>query len=502
MRWLTARWIPVVALPVVVGVAAFAWGARRSSAPAAGVAAVTDGGHGRLSPQQDARLKGSYRFIKNGWIYVHLQGTPEEIGFQHGYLLAPEIADAFKAVQLEDVHMTHHDWAFFRAAAHDMLWPKIYPEYQAELKGIVEGLQARGEKIDLDDIVALNAFEELPGYYVPWYDARHKKQEAAAGFTPGTPDPSTFEHCSAFVATGSYTKNHDIVMGHNNWTSYVDGERWRVMFDIVPEHGYRILMDGFPGVITSDDDFGVNSDGIIVTETTISNFHGWNPDGIPEFARSRQALQYATSIADYAKLIDKGNNGGYANDWLLGDRKTGEIGRFEEGLKHTRLWTTKDGYYVGSNFPSDPQVTADETTFDVHDMSNSENARHLRWDELMKQYKGKIDTQLAEKFEGDHYDAYEKKVDPDERTLCGHIDRDPRGAHPYEAFGAVQSKVTDSELAAHMSLIAHLGHPGGESFYVKPFLKAHPEYDWEKSILGDMPAYPWTTFTDGEQAGK
>jgi hypothetical protein len=496
----SARWILVLTLPVVVGVAAFAWGARRAPAAAVNVAAGTNSG--RTAAKRDARLKGAYRFTESGWIYVHLQGTPEEIGFQHGYLLAPEIEDAFKAVRLEDVHNTHHDWAFFRAAAHNMLWPKIYPEYQAELKGIVEGLHARGVKLDLDDIVALNAFEELPGYYVPWYDARHQKQESAAGFTPATPDPISLEHCSAFVATGSYTKNHDIVMAHNNWTTYVDGERWRIMFDIVPEHGYRILMDGFPGVITSDDDFGVNSDGIMVTETTISDFHGWNPEGIPEFARSRKALQYATSIADYAKLIDKGNNGGYANDWLLGDEKTGEIGRFEEGLKHTRLWTTKDGYFVGSNFPSDPQVMKDETTFNPQDMANSENARHARWDELMKQYKGKIDTQLAEKFEGDHFDTYEKKVDPDERTLCGHIDRNPRGNHPYEPFGAVQSKVTDSELAGHMSLIAHLGHPCGESFHVKPFLKAHPQYDWEKSILRDMPAYPWTTFTAGEEGGK
>jgi hypothetical protein len=453
--------------------------------------------------KQDARLKGSYRFTRNGWIYVHLEGTPEEIGFQHGYLLAPEIEDAFHAIRVEDVHNTHHQWAFFRAAAHNMLWPKIYPEYQAELEGIVEGLHARGVKLDLDDIVALNAFAELPGYYAPWYDARHKEQkQTQVSADADTPDPLSFDHCSAFVATGSYTKNHDIVMAHNNWTTYVDGERWRIMFDIVPEHGYRILMDGFPGVITSDDDFGVNSDGIMVTETTISDFHGWNPEGIPEFARSRKALQYATSIADYAKLIDKGNNGGYANDWLLGDEKTGEIGRFEEGLKHTRLWTTKDGYFVGSNFPSDPQVMKDETTFNPQDMANSENARHARWDELMKQYKGKIDTQLAEKFEGDHFDTYEKKVDPDERTLCGHIDRNPRGNHPYEPFGAVQSKVTDSELAAHMSLIAHLGHPCGESFHVKPFLKAHPQYDWEKSILRDMPAYPWTTFTAGEEGGK
>jgi hypothetical protein len=243
---LSAKLLPAASLPVIVAVAVFAWVARRTPMTAAHAEpAASPAGHARLSAEQQARLKGAYRFTKNGWIYLHLQGTPEEIGFQHGYLLAPEIADAFRAIQLEDVHNTHRPWSFFRAAAHDMLWPKIDAEYQAELKGIVEGLHARGVKLDLDDVVALNAFEELPGYYVPWYDARHK--------TAGMPHLSSPGNCSAFVATGSYTKNHDIVMGHNAWTSYVDGERWRIIFDIEPQHGYRILMDGFPGVITSDD---------------------------------------------------------------------------------------------------------------------------------------------------------------------------------------------------------------------------------------------------------
>ena len=48
--------------------------------------------------------------------------------------------------------------------------------------------------------------------------------------------------------------------------------RWNIMFDIVPQTGYRILMDGFPGVIASDDDFGVNSGGIMITETTMATF--------------------------------------------------------------------------------------------------------------------------------------------------------------------------------------------------------------------------------------
>jgi hypothetical protein len=52
----------------------------------------------------DARLQNAYKFQQGGWIYVHLEGSPEHIGFQHGYLLAREIADALEAVKLEDTH--------------------------------------------------------------------------------------------------------------------------------------------------------------------------------------------------------------------------------------------------------------------------------------------------------------------------------------------------------------------------------------------------------------
>ena len=277
-----------------------------------------------------------YRFDRGGWIYVHLEGTPHDIGYQHGVLLAPEIADAFQTFRLEATHNSGRDWEFFRRAAHEMLWPKIDPEYQAELQGIVDGLQASKTKLDLDDIVALNAFQELPDYYVPWLNSQTQTSTATR---------EEHGHCSAFIATGSWTKDHGIVLAHSNWTSYMDGERWNIVFDIVPQTGYRMLMDGFPGVIASDDDYGVNSNGLMISETTISYFHGWDPNGKAEFVRARKAIQYAGSIDDYVKIMLDGNNGGYANDWLLGDRKTGEIARFEHGLKHTKVWRTKDGYF-------------------------------------------------------------------------------------------------------------------------------------------------------------
>jgi hypothetical protein len=447
----------------------------------------------------DARLRKAYRFQQDGWTFVHLEGSPADVGFQHGYLLAPEIQDAFRAIQLDMTHGTKRDWEFFRKTAREMLWPHIDAEYQQELQGISDGLKAHGVNLDVDDITALNTFEEVPSYYVPWLNKKEKAENAPKLVPPG--------NCSAFIATGSMTKDHKIVVAHNNWTSYLAGERWVIMFDIVPAKGNRILMDGFPGVITSDDDFGINSAGIMIAETTITQFEGWDPDGKPEFVRSRKALQYANSIDDYVRVIKEGNNGGYANDWLIGDRKTGEIGYLELGLKNTPLWRTKDGYFVSSNFAQDPKVLSEETTFDSNDKSSSPNARRMRWEQLMAENKGRIDVDMAQKFLGDHFDAYEKKAQANERSLCGHVDTVAKGIPewewgPYDPAGAVQGKASDSSLAAKMSLRAHAGHPCGKSFVAKDFLAQHPEYDWEKSVLRDMKAGPWTTLTAGQKAAR
>src|SRR4051794_15151627 len=141
----------------------------------------------------DARLEKAYRFQQGGWTYVHLEGSPSDIGYQHGYLMAPEIADAFEAIKLYDTHQSQHDWEFFRTTARQMLWPHIDPEYQQELQGIVDGVKAHGVNLDLDDVVALNAFEEVMDYYLPWLNKQQKSSANPKLKPPG--------NCSAFIAT-------------------------------------------------------------------------------------------------------------------------------------------------------------------------------------------------------------------------------------------------------------------------------------------------------------
>jgi hypothetical protein len=298
------------------------------------------------------------------------------------------------------------------------------------------------------------------------------------------------------VATGKYTKDGRIVIGHNNWTDYLTGSRWKVIFDIAPTTGHRFIMDGVPGLIHSGDDFGINDAGIMITETTISDFHGFDENGIPEFARARKAMQYSESIDDFARIMEEGNNGGYANTWLVGDRKNNEIGRLELGLKNVILERTKDGSYVGSNFPVNDKLGREETSFPMNDPNAPNQCRHRRWDQLMEENKGKIDVEAGKRFETDHYDVITKEFDPNERTLCGHIDKSSRGMPgwqgPFGAAGTADAKVADSAMAEKLSFVAGAGHPCGVAFDAKKHLEEHPEQAWQASELEDLKANAWT----------
>jgi hypothetical protein len=426
------------------------------------------------------------RTEKNGWIKIHLEGTPDEIGFQNGYLLADEIIDLRGAMEVLNLQMTGKDREFYRNESYRILWHNIPAEYQEELSGIAAGVNARlGEgKIDVKDIVALNALLEMPGYYVPWLENQEK--------------PTPPEHCSAIAATGSWTTDGRIVIAHNNWSEYLIGERWNIIMDIVPEKGNRIFMDALPGFIHSGDDFNINSAGLIVTETTISGFKGYDTSGVAEFVRARKAIQYASSIDEWVAIMVDKNNGGYANAWLLGDNKTGEIARLELGLKNHFLERTKDGFFVGANFPVNEKILKEETSFDASSPEKSANMRRLRWDVLMKEYKGKIDVEAAKSFMGDHFDMNRNQERAGRFSLCGHMDEDEKGTPgiswdaAYFAAGAVQGKVTDGNLAAKMQFWAIMGHPCGQPFIAKRFLDAHPEYNIQKDFLRDMPGQVWT----------
>jgi Phospholipase B len=444
-----------------------------------------------LCQQQNPKLSNATRVDKNGWIYVHLEGSPADIGYQHGYLLSGEIDDLIKGMKVSLPHLSGKDWAFYRDAVKKLgFWDRVDKEYQEEITGIVEGMKAKGKHYDIDDLVVLNANIELSQYYVPMLE--NKKH-------PGSANNKAPGNCSGFIATGSFTADGQIAIGHNNWTDYMGGERWNVIADIVPQTGNHLIMDCMPGLIHSGDDFVVTAGGIVITETTITGFKGFDEKGIPEFVRARKAAQYSNSIDDFVQIMTSGNNGGYANDWLVGDIKTNEIARLELGLKDYRVWRSKDSIYVGSNFPLDEKLIREETTFNAADSTNSPNSRRHRWEDLTNQYKGKIDVETGKTIEGDSYNEFTKAKEASRCVIAGRVDTDPKGCPewdwpPFFPGGTVQAKITTAALAKDLKFWAHMGNPNGDDFLAAPFFAAHPQFEWESKYLHDMKAYPWTLF--------
>jgi hypothetical protein len=57
----------------------------------------------------------------------------------------------------------------------------------------------------------------------------------------------------------------------------------------------------------------------------------------------------------------------------------------------------------------------------------------------------------------------------------------------------------DSAMAEKMSFVARAGHPCGADFLAEDFLERHPEFSWQKPLLHDMKAGPWTKFQAGQK---
>ena len=105
------------------------------------------------------------------------------------------------------------DWEFFREAAREIFWPHV----EQRVSRRAAGHRRRREGARRASSTCGTWWRSTRGSSCRTTSSGYDKQQRHAA--PRRPDPA--EHCSAFVATGSYTKDGRVVIGHNNWTSYI-----------------------------------------------------------------------------------------------------------------------------------------------------------------------------------------------------------------------------------------------------------------------------------------
>ena len=440
-------------------------------------------------------IKNGISYEKNGWVYISVKGKPRERGYAYGYLCAKE----FKKVQEMLKFMCYNDygetWEFFIEATKDYFEEKIkthFPEFYEEIEGIAEGCNAGGTKTTTLEILTWNNyFTMLDSWYTKFSGGATSKE--GGGQT---------DRCSAFIAVGDYTADGNIVVAHNSFSNFIDGQYMNMIVDIRPEKGHRIIMQACPCWIWSGTDFFVTDAGIIGTETTIGGFNAYE-NNYPIGFRIRKAMQYGNTMDDYVATLLDGNSGDYANSWLFGDTNTNEILRIELGLQYYNVERTKNGYFVGFNATYDPQIRnkeCNDSGFD--DIRRHQGARRVRLTDLMEEHKGKLNVEVALKLISDHYDVYLEKENKCSRTVCSHYELDPREymsdpsrPKPFQPRGALDGAVADTNLIKNMSFMARFGTSCGTPFNAAEFCDKRRQWAYLLPYLHDRPSQPWTLFT-------
>ena len=442
------------------------------------------------------KIKNGFSYEKNGWKYISIYGNPRERGYAYGYLCANDFIKIQKMLNFFIYESYGFKWDYFIDKINDDFYEftqKEYPEFFEEMKGIAEGLNANNCKSSLKEIIAWNFYLSMPY----WYKTIRPNSENTSSIEGGSRDK-----CSAFIAVGNdWTQDGKIVVAHNSFTDFIDGQYAYIILDLKPTNGYRIIMQTSPCWIWSGTDFFVTSKGIIGTETTIGGFLLYEKK-TPIGYRIREAMQYGRSMDEYVEILLKGNSGDYANSWLFGDIYNNEILRIELGLNYHNVERTKNGYFIGFNATYDPQIRNIECANQgFYDIRRHQGARYVRLSDLMDEYKGKLNIETAKIIIADHYDVYLKKENMCSRTVCSHYEKDAReymsaAGRPvsYAPHGAVDGFVCDTNFAKKMIICGRYGSSCGTPFIKDEYIKEHRQYEIFSPYLLDRPKQEWTIF--------
>jgi hypothetical protein len=227
----------------------------------------------RFPADEHQASHGALRWLKELPV-LQLQGTAEERGFAHGFLVGEQIIDFFEFYVLEDswrsARRYEEEFAPFLESHFD-----YSPEYLAEVDAVVRGMEASGIDMTVPwlgrefgrvDLLAINAYIER----------RATQPSAAAG-----------SGCSQFAFWGQATEGSDVgggLIAGRNMDGEVDLRKVTVshflLFAVDPsEPGRRrwvsAMWPGFVGTIS-----GINEEGLYSMENAGGTGPGPVVDGL------------------------------------------------------------------------------------------------------------------------------------------------------------------------------------------------------------------------------
>ncbi len=238
-----------------------------------------------------------------------MEGTHEEMGFQHGRLLAPHINHIMKEGYSKKALLDRGYTRDYINAQSDRM-EKFFPEeIKQEIQGVVKGLKAAG----IDDI----NYEEIRTGIT---------QAEILHFPPDGP-PS----CSNFACWGKWTTDGRLLHGRNlDWNIKGDAQDDHVLLVWRPKGGIPFMMVGWAGGVGSVS--GMNSKGITIGEMTLPSPDA-TFDGLPLLLQMRLILEKTDSLDDAVSFL-KNCNRTTGWNFIIGDGKIPDGRALETDAKY------------------------------------------------------------------------------------------------------------------------------------------------------------------------
>lgn len=322
---------------------------------------------------------------------VHLQGTPREIGLQHGVLLKNEIHFLLD-------YFINEEKKFFGAGVDVMERnaPRLEKFIPADLLEEMHGI-AEGAGVPYQHILWANTFLDVVSAI--W-----------SGVAPS---------CSNFAVLGSHSGTGQIVHGRNlDWSSNAKLAAANTVFVIKPDNGIAFVSLSWPGMAGTLT--GMNAQKISMGEMTSISDEA-TLDGTPFMIHLRILLQNADTLDKAYEILETlprttGYNAvvtdGKIDDGFLAEMNASRI--FRKGPENGMLIRTNHYLHPGMQ----------KTQKKIHAILGSEKKKETfyrfeRLTQLLTNNAGKVNPELAMAFLGDKYNPETGQISPEhENTVC------------------------------------------------------------------------------------
>jgi len=322
-----------------------------------------------LEKEREILAKAKVEKTEDGRVYVlYAQGTPYEIGYQHGALLRSEVQDNLEYLYKEALGQFYSEEIF--SEAYERMRPFIPQHYIDEMHGL-----AHGSRLPLHLVHAVHALPEI----TEWGGKKRIKavvKQMMRGEVGTT--------CSNLCAVGGATKDKKpYVVRILDWGLHRISKlhKYPLIAVVKPENGIPYANIGWVGFLGAVS--GMNAEGITLGEMGYGDPEHETLRGLPMPFLLREVMLRSRSISDVTQIVSAAP-GTSSFVFLMSDGKTGE----------GRLYVKDKLRFL--SFPPGQPVKDPAHDVDLPAIENVVYGGHYR-DEmasLLTQQRGSIDPDL------------------------------------------------------------------------------------------------------------